>query len=115
MTAAIRDKGVCNLATPDVKIACDVERATGYLWMVRLDFPHCAAQVWYQPSGWLPVVYYGMQDNMPKENLVGFDAVTHDGRFKVAAVVWDRNAENGGTLPGNTAIIIDLGAIPPVF
>lgn len=114
MTAVIRDKGTCQLQSPDTKVACDVEKATGYLWLVRVDFPHNAAQVWYQPYGWLPVVYYGDRDNMPRVNLTGFDAVTHDGHFKLAGVVW-RDEPGSDAYAGNTNLIIDLGPIPPVF
>lgn len=112
LRAEIRDKGIGNLAHPDVKIAAGLDPLTGYLWILRADFDANQAQVWWQPSGWLPVVQYGNLPGLPKVNLVGFTALTHDGHFKMAGAVWDKNQENGGDLPGNSSIIIDLGAIP---
>lgn len=101
--AEIRDKGPVPLSKADVKIRGGIDPATGYLFSVLLDFANHEAVVWWQPVGWLPKQYYG------NVNLVDFDAFPHDGHFKVQGHTWK---ENGGDVPGDHFIIIDLGPVP---
>lgn len=103
MTATIRDKGAIPEDKPDVKIRGGVDPATGYLFAVVLDFVNHQADVWWQPVGWLPRQSYG------HVNLVDFDAFCHDGHYKVLGHTWK---DDGGDVPGDHFIIIDLGAIP---
>lgn len=101
--AELRDKGPIPLTKPDVKIRGGIDPITGYLFAVVLDFVNHEAVVWHQPHGWLPKQSYG------HVNLVDFDAFPHDRHFKVLGHTWK---DDGGDVPGDHFIIIDLGEIP---
>jgi len=103
MAVEVRNKGRIPLTKPDVKVRGNIDPRTGYLFAVFLDFQNHEAVVWHEPHGWLPKQYYGSAE------LVDFDAMPHNGNFKVMAHTWAENHGDGGQ---DTFIIIDLGPIP---
>lgn len=101
--AELRDKGAIPLTKPDVKIRGGIDPVTGYIFSVFLDFANHEATVWFEPTGYLPKQYYGTCE------LVDYDALPHDGHFKVLGHTWAQNHGEGGS---DHFVVIDLGPIP---
>jgi hypothetical protein len=98
----VRSKGKPpGLQMPDPKpCLLGIDPATGYLAFAYFDVQVShAAQVWYQPLGWLlPQAF--PPGISPQGDWVGY---VHGGRFKVVTTDWNNRGD---------AILLDLGEVP---